>query len=116
MFVLNLLTYGGHSEFTVHNHQIMLLNATTLQASNYMISCPLLKCKNRNYRNHMPPILYLLCSLSSSSTNCELYFSTDPLEVGKPKRRRNSSFWQGGVVSLNVEDSSNLSNLAFSCH
>ena len=54
MFVLNLLTYRTlnllvctiinnymeESEFTVHNHQIMLLNATTLKASNYMIPCP----------------------------------------------------------------------------
>ena len=73
MFVLNLLTYGGHSEFTVHNHQIMLLNAT-LQASNYMIPCPVLKCKNKNYRNHMPPILYLLCFFAPPSSQLTLIF------------------------------------------
>ena len=79
MFAKLANIWRTQSEFTVHNHQIMLLR--------------------------------LLNSLSSSSTNCELYFSIDPLEVRKPKRQSNSSFCWGGCCGRFFK-----LNLAFNCH
>lgn len=108
------------SEFTVKQSSIFSPKCKT-EASNYMTPCPVSNARAgiRIIGTNMPLILYLLCShassllhllnsLSSSSTNCKIYFSIDPLEVGKPKRWRNSTFWWGGVVFLNVDDSSYL--------